>query len=162
MKILVTYHSRIGVTKRMAELVAEGAREITPEVVLQPVDQLAAAELPNYDGIIIGSPTYYGTMSSEVKKLLDETVEIHGQLAGKAGGAFASAFRTGGGGETALIHILSAMLTHGMVVGGDALGPHFGPVAVGTPDDDCRTHCLELGARVARLAAMISPPGREE
>jgi multimeric flavodoxin WrbA len=63
-----------------------------------------------------GSPTYYGTMAWELKKLLDESVKFHGKLRGKVGGAFTSSANVGGGNETTVLDILKALLIHGMVV----------------------------------------------
>jgi NAD(P)H dehydrogenase (quinone) len=154
-KILVVYFSRGGNTRRMAELVAEGARDAGAEVVLKPVSDVSADELLPYDGIIAGSPTYYGGMSAELKQLFDESVKYHGKLSGKIGGAFSSAANTGGGNETTVLSILEAMLIHGMVIPGTADGDHYGPVAIGRPDDRASKQCKALGRRVADLATRM-------
>lgn len=120
--------------------------------MLAPAADTKAGQLAGYDGIIIGSPTYYGTMAAEVKRLLDESVALQGQLAGKAGGAFASAANIGGGSETTVLDIVHALLVHGMVVQGSESGGHYGPVAVGGPDGRAAEECRQLGRRVVRLA----------
>lgn len=154
--ILVVYDSATGNTERMAELVAEGAREADAEVVLKTVEQTDVDELLDYDGIIAGTPTYYGLMSAPLKELLDESVKFHHQLAGKVGGAFTSAGNVGGGNETTILSILQAMLIHGMVVQGTSHGDHYGPVAVGAPDGRAEGQCRELGKRVARLCDRLA------
>lgn len=154
--ILVVYHSETGNTESMAELVAEGARQAGAEVVLQSVAETDADELLGYDGIIAGTPTYYGLMSAPLKELLDESVKYHHQLAGKVGGAFTSAGNVGGGNETTILSILQAMLIHGMVVQGTSRGDHYGPVAVGAPDERAQTQCRELGKRVAELCQRLA------
>ena len=83
-KLLVTYYSRTGNTEQMAELVVEGAREIDGVAVdVRPVANVTPDDLLEYDGIIMGSPVYYGTMAAELKQLIDESVCHHGKLDGK-------------------------------------------------------------------------------
>ena len=108
-------------------------------------------ELLQYGAIIIGSPTYYGSMCFEVKKLLDESVKFHGKLDGKIGAAFSSSANIGGGNETTILDILNAMLIHGMIIQGDPQGDHYGPVAIGAPDARAAKQCVRLGSRVAQL-----------
>jgi NAD(P)H dehydrogenase (quinone) len=155
-RILVVYHSETGHTAGMAEAVARGATEAGADVDLKPVQDASAAELADYDGIIVGSPTYYGLMSAPLKQLFDESVKLHRKLTGKVGGAFTSSANIGGGNETTILSILQAMLIHGMIVQGTALGDHYGPVAIGKPDERAQAQCAELGRRVAELANKLA------
>lgn len=155
-RILVAYHSETGHTARMAELVARGVTEAGAEADLKKVQNVAVGELPGYDGIIVGSPTYYGLMSAPVKKLFDDSVKFHNKLTGKVGGAFTSSANIGGGNATTILSILQAMLIHGMIVEGTSVGDHYGPVAIGKPDDRAEKQCLELGRRVAYLALKLA------
>jgi len=150
-KVLIIYYSRSGNTKKMADSVAEGLKKEDVEVWVARVQDVKAEELLKFDGIIIGSPTYYGSMAAEIKKLLDESVKLHGKLDGKIGAAFSSSANIGGGNETTILDILNAMLIHGMIVQGDPLGDHYGAVAIGSPDARATKQCLRLGVRVARL-----------
>jgi flavodoxin len=59
-KVLVVYYSRTGNTKKMALGIEEGIREEGVDVVVKDVKDIKVEELLEYDGIIIGSPTYYG------------------------------------------------------------------------------------------------------
>ena len=155
-KVLITYYSRTGNTGRMAELVAEGAREVEgAEVILKTVEETDAKGLTDYNAIIAGSPTYYGLMAAELKALFDESVVLHGQLEGKVGGAFTSAANLGGGNETTILSILQAMLIHGMIVQGTSQRDHYGPVAIGAPDDRATGECRKLGRNVAELAVRL-------
>ena len=154
-RVLVLYYSRGGATKAMAELVAEGAKGAGAGVDLKPVEEVSATDLLAYDGLVAGSPTYYGHMAAELKKLLDESVRHHGKLAGKVGGAFASAANIGGGNETTIRGILDAWLIHGMIVQGSAHGDHYGPVSIGRPDERVEKQCRALGERVAELVARL-------
>ena len=154
-KALVIYYSRTGNTKTMAEFVAEGIKNEGMEAVMKEVKDVDADELLKYDAIAIGSPTYYGTMAAEIKKLLDESVEFHGKLEGKIGAAFASSANVGGGNETTILDILNAMLIHGMIIQGDPQGDHYGAVAIGAPDSRATKQCLRLGGRIAKLVKRL-------
>jgi len=100
-------------------------------------------------------PVYYGTMAAEIKKLLDESVAHHGKLAGKIGGAFASSANVGGGNETTVMDLIKALLIHGMIVPGSAKGDHYGPVAIGKPDNRAQNECKKLGRLVATLTVKL-------
>ena len=108
-KVLVLYYSTYGHIEKMAEAVAEGARaagatvelkrvpETVPEHIARPahfkLDQPAPIatvdELPDYDAIIIGAPTRYGRMPSQMAAFLDQTGGLwaRGALHGKVGAA---------------------------------------------------------------------------
>jgi len=154
-KVLIVYYSRSGNTKKMAELVEQGAKAEKVETVLKEAGKTKADEFLDYDGIIIGSPTYYGSMAYQIKKLLDESVSFHGDLEGRIGGAFSSAANIGGGNETTISDILNSMLIHGMIIQGTSQGDHYGPVSIGAPDSRVERQCRALGQRVARLVKKL-------
>lgn len=150
-KVLIVYYSRSGHTEAMAKLVAEGVESEGVEVECKKVADTSVDDLLAVDGIILGSPTYYGTMAAEIKRLLDDSVKYHGKLDGKVGAAFSSAGGRGGGNETTIMDMLRALMIHGMIVQGDPKGDHYGPVAVGKPDERSSEECKRRGARVAGL-----------
>ena len=155
-KMLICYYTRTNNTMHMAEAVAEGAQSVSGvSVEVKAVSDVDAGELLAYDAIMMGSPTYYGTMAWEMKKLLDDSVTLHGQLDGKVGGAFSSSANVAGGNETTVMDILKALLIHGMVVQGSSSGDHYGPVAIGDLDDRSREQCLNHGKVVALLAVQL-------
>jgi len=155
-KVLIIYYSRSGNTKEMADFITEGIRkEESIEVETKPVQECRVEELLEADGIVIGSPTYYGSMASEVKKLLDDSIKFHGKLDGKIGGAFSSSGNIGGGNETTIMGILKALLIHGMIVQGSPRGDHYGPVSVGKPDERSRKLCITYGHRIAELVSRM-------
>ncbi len=153
--ILIIYYSRTGNTKKMAEEIAKGANKEKIVVDLKGIEQVKADDLLKYDGIIIGSPTYYGTMAAQIKKLLDDSVKFHGKLEGKVGAAFASSANVGGGNETTILDVLNALLIHGMIIQGDSQGDHYGPVAIGAPDARAIRQCQRLGERTAGLVKRL-------
>ncbi len=156
LRVLVIYYSKTGNTKKMAESIVEGIKKEDAEAVIKAVGDVDVNELLKYESIIIGSPTYYGTMAAEIKRLLDESVKLHGKLDGKVGAAFSSSANVAGGNETTILGILNAMLIHGMIIQGDHQGDHYGPVSIGEPDARSIKECVRLGSRVAKLVKRIS------
>ena len=121
LRILIIYDSKTGNTEKMAHAVAEGVEEVKgADVQVRKVGTATMEALQNADGIIVGSPTYYGQMSGRIKAMFDESIKVHGKLEGKVGAAFTSSGGVACGAETTIISILEAMLVHGMVVKGQA------------------------------------------
>lgn len=140
-RILVLYHSTYGHIEAMAEAVAEGARSVegavvdikrVPELVPEELarasgyklDQAAPIakvdDLENYDAVIVGAGTRYGTASSQMRNFLDQTggIWMKGALVGKVGSAFTSTATQHGGQEVTLIGLIQTLLHHGMLVAG--------------------------------------------
>ena len=70
-----------------------------------------------YDGIVIGSPTFFSNMSWKVKKFIDESVSLRTRgylLEGKVGGAFTSSATIVDGKECLRMIELSMGLHHKM------------------------------------------------
>lgn len=151
-KVLIAYHSSSGNTEKMAKAIEKGAKKAGAEVTLKRVDALDVDDLLDYDAIIVGSPTYYGSMAANVKKMFDDSVKFHGKLEGKVGAAFTSSANIGGGNETVIRGILDALLIHGMIIQGNHQGDHYGPVSIGSPDPRVEKQCVVLGERTAQLA----------
>lgn len=139
-KVLVLYYSTYGHIKTMANAVAEGARATGATVAVKRVpetvpadiaknghfklDQAApiatVAELPDYDAIIVGCPTRYGRIPSQMAAFLDQTGGLwaRGALNGKVGGAFTSTATQHGGQEMTLFSVITNLLHFGMVIVG--------------------------------------------
>ena len=140
-KILVLYHSTYGHIEAMAEAIAEGARQVegaqvdikrVPELVPEELarksgyklDQAAPItkpeELADYDAVIVGAGTRYGTAASQMRNFLDQTggIWMKGALVGKVGSAFTSTATQHGGQETTLIGLIQTLLHHGMLIAG--------------------------------------------
>jgi NAD(P)H dehydrogenase (quinone) len=140
-KVLVIYYSTYGHVEKMAEAVAEGARSVAGvEVTVKRVPELiplevarkagakldqaapfaAPAELADYDAILIGTPTRYGRMASQMANFLDQTGSLWARnaLVGKIGGAFTSTGTQHGGQEATLLSVIVNLLHFGMVVVG--------------------------------------------
>lgn len=155
-KVLVTYYSRSGNTKKLAGLVADGlaARGIRADLI--PVEEVEIDTLPGYDGFIVGSPNYFGTMAWPIKKFIDESVKYYQKLEGKAAAAFTSEGIIGGGGDAVLLDILKCFLIHGCVVQGLTGVGHFGPVAIGAPDERVEKEAAVLAERFSTLLKKLS------
>jgi NAD(P)H dehydrogenase (quinone) len=151
MKILIVYDSRSGNTEKMAHAVSEGVSEEGVDVEVKRVDDASVDELPGVDGLILGSPVYYGLPTAKIKEFIDDSVKYHGKLDGKAGGAFASSGGTHTGAETTVMALNEALFIHGMVIQGTSGSNHYGAASVGAPDDKDIENCRKLGSRVASL-----------
>ena len=156
MKVLVVYDSKTGNTAKMAGFVAEGLERAGVTPVLKPVEEASVDELPQVEGVILGSPVYYGTPSGKIKTWIDESIKYHGKLTSLVGGAFCSAGGTHTGSETTIISMLEMLLVHGMIVQGNPHGSHYGVASVGAPDDKDAENCKKLGARVAELVKKLN------
>src|SRR3954452_11846974 len=93
--VLVAYHSASGNTEKMAQGVAEGAKSVAgANVVVKRVGEVTADDLLSADGVIIGSPVYFGNMSGEVKTFLDSWAKMglfqDRKMRNKVGGTFAT------------------------------------------------------------------------
>jgi NAD(P)H dehydrogenase (quinone) len=139
-KVLVLYYSSYGHIEQMAKAVAQGAREAQAEVVVKRVPELVPPEvaqragykldqaapvatvdeLPAYDAIIIGTPTRFGTMASQMKNFLDQAGGLWAKdaLVGKVGSVFTSTATQHGGQEATLLTTHVVLLHLGMVVVG--------------------------------------------
>jgi NAD(P)H dehydrogenase (quinone) len=155
-KVLVSYYSRSGNTRRMAEKLHDGLASVDGvSVTLKKIEETTINDLLEFEGIVIGSPTYFGVMAAEVKELIDESVKHFGKLVGKVGGAFTSSGGIGGGNETTNLSLLQALLIHGMVVQGVQKGSHYGPVSVGAPDENAQDECVRYGKQVGELSVKL-------
>ena len=155
--VLIVYYSKSGNTEEMAKAVEEGVRSQGLKVIRKKVSRTTPKELLKVDGIILGSPNYYGTMAAEMKAFLDKSVQFHTKLEGKVGAAFSSGGVLGGGVETAVLEMTKALLIHGMIVQGSPRGSHFGAVAIGKPGPSAKKECRMLGERVAHLIKRLGP-----
>jgi NAD(P)H dehydrogenase (quinone) len=139
-RVLVLYYSSYGHIEAMAYAEAEGARQAGADVVVKRVPELVpeevarksgyrldqaaplatVAELPDYDAIIIGTPTRFGNMAAQMKNFLDRTGGLWGQdrLVGKIGSVFASSGSQHGGQESTILSAHVVLLHLGMVIVG--------------------------------------------
>lgn len=139
-KVLVLYYSSYGHIESMAKAVAEGARSAGAAVDLKRVPETAPAEvakaahfkldqaapvasvndLAEYDAIIVGCPTRFGRMPSQMASFLDQAGGLwaRGALNGKVGGAFTSTATQHGGQEVTLFSVITNLLHFGMTIVG--------------------------------------------
>jgi NAD(P)H:quinone oxidoreductase type IV len=144
-KIQIVFYSMYGHIYKMAEAVAEGAREIPEtEVTLYQVKELVPEDileksgakkarkafehipvikpetLVDADAIIFGTPTRFGNMCAQMRNLLDQTGSLwaKGTLVGKVGSVFTSTNTQHGGQETTITSFHSTLLHQGMIIVG--------------------------------------------
>ncbi len=156
MRILVVYDTQTGNTGLMAEAVAQGVRDAGVEAALRTVDEASIDELPQVQGLILGSPVYYGLPSGKIKTWIDESIKYHGKLTHLVAGAFCTAGGVYTGSETTILALLQSCLVHGMIVQGNAHGTHYGVSSKGAPGETEIKNCKKLGARVAELVKKLN------
>ncbi len=93
-KVLVAYFSKTGMTGKMAEYVAEGARLSGADVEVKNISEIKTEkDLTGYDGYIFGCPTYHKTITESFKTFL--FLAEKGGLRDKVGGTFGSSTHSG-------------------------------------------------------------------
>jgi NAD(P)H dehydrogenase (quinone) len=158
MKVLVMYYSRGGNTRKLAEQIAVGVKDVDGvECAVKPIADVTKDDLLSADGIIAGSPVYFGGMAAEMKAVLDKHVGLRQRMGDKVGAAFATSGDPSGGKETTMMSIVQAMLIYGMIIVGDPLDAtgHYGVSCTGAPDRDTAENAAKLGKRVAELVKKL-------
>ena len=193
-EILVLYYSRDGSIARMAQLVARGVEEVSGmtarlrtvppvstvcEAVTETVPDsgapyVTADDMRECDGLVLGSPSYFGNMAAPLKYFLDTTgsLWLSGSMVNKPAALFTSSGTLHGGQESTLLSMMLPLFHHGMVVvglpysendltttttGGTPYGASHYAGAEGkrrVSDEEGRL-CKALGHRVAKVAQVL-------
>ncbi|MBB3591511.1 NAD(P)H dehydrogenase (quinone) [Rhizobium sp. BK529] len=196
-KILVLYYSAYGHIETMAYAVAEGARSAGADVVVKRVPELVSEEvakashykldqaapiatvdeLPDYDAIIVGAGTRFGTVASQMRNFWDQTggLWFTGKLVGKVGSMFTSSATQHGGQESTILGFVPTFLHQGMAyvglpyafqgqMGTEEVkgGSPYGASTITNGDGSRQPSAIELdaaryqGAHVAKIAAKLA------
>ena len=196
-KVLVLYYSAYGHVETMAYAVAEGAKSAGAEVDVKRVPELVSEEvakasyykldqaapianveeLAQYDAIVFGAGTRYGTVASQMRNFIDQTGSLwaKGKLVGKVGSVFTSSATQHGGQESTILGFIPTLMHHGMVVVGlpyafqgqmglDEIkgGSPYGASTITGGDGSRQPSEVELeaarfqGAHVAKIAAKLA------
>jgi len=158
MNVLILYYSKSGNTRRLAEAVAEGVVQVDGvEAVLRNTEKVSRDDFVNCDGLIVGSPVYFGTMAAQLKKVIDDFIGVRKKMENKVGAAFSTAGDASGGKETTMMSIIQALLIYGMIIVGDPMAAtgHYGTACVGIPDAGAIENGTKLGRRVAELVKQL-------
>lgn len=195
-KVLILYYSSYGHIETMAKAAAEGAASAGASVDIKRVPETAPKEvveaahfktdhsypecqpddLANYDAIIVGVPTRYGNMCSQMQSFWDRTGPLwaKGALIGKVGGAISSSASQHGGNESTLLSVHKTLLHHGLIIVGlpysfqgqlgvDEVvgGSPYGATTIAAGDGSRQPHPEELeaarfqGKHIAQIAAKM-------
>jgi len=202
MKVLVVYYSMYGHTHRMALSVKEGIQSVKGvEAVLRRAEEFqdvhqekkgdeyyakaleaqkdvpvcSLDDLKDADGVIFGTPTRYGNMIAQMKKLFDSTASLwqKGAMEGKPAGVFTSTATTHGGQETTLLSMMIPLIHLGMIIVGVPYstegmlhtegrgGTPYGPTTLAGPRNDLQPGKEDLaiaealGRRVAEVTKKL-------
>lgn len=143
-KVLISFYSRSGVTEQLALAIAEGARSAGADVRLRRAREVVSrdvmAQAPGWaegadamnakyeapteadaewaDAIVLGSPTRFGAVSSELKAYIDSLggLWFQGKLNGKAGSVFGTSSTVHGGNESTLISLYNPLAHLGLII----------------------------------------------
>jgi NAD(P)H dehydrogenase (quinone) len=155
MKISIIYHSESGNTKKVADIIAEGAKlDGKVDVKAMSIDEIDETFVQLSDAVIIGSPTHRGTYSWQMRKWLGTTKL---KVAGKLGSVFATGGHIGGGTDIAEMGMIGQLLVLGMLIysAGASEGQpftHFGAVAIKGGDEPQIERARIFGERISRKA----------
>jgi len=194
-QILILYDTNSGNTYEMAKMIGRGVDALAgckaiircvpkvgdrsasrlPEIPESGAPSANPADLSQFDGLIMGSPTHFGNMSASMKHFLDQTTEqwFAGALSGKPAAVFTSTGSMHGGQESTLLTMMIPLMHHGMLICGL---PYSNPslmqtIKGGTPygashvagedgrsklDEHETALCRALGQRVASLAISLA------
>ena len=202
MNVLIAYYSMYGHTLQMARAVREGAASVAgAEAILRRIAEFPDIEkeisnnkyskqiweqqrdipvctpddLRKADGLLLGTPTRYGNMTAQMKRLIDSTASLwlEGALEGKPAGLFTSTATTHGGQETTLLTMMPPLLHLGMIIVGVPYstpgmlhtdgrgGTPYGASTVAGPKNELKPTAEDLsiaealGKRVAEIAAKL-------
>lgn len=127
-KLAVIYHSAHGHTEHIASHIAQGAAVVPGMVVhVLKASELAAAPdaLLQYDGMLLGSPTYLGGVSGVFKTFMDATGKMwrSQQLKGKLAGGFTVSSLPAGDKQSTLVSMFTFCMQHGMIWAGNPILP---------------------------------------
>ena len=76
-KVFVVYDSKYGNTKRVAESIVEGIKEVEGiETAVGYAKEVNPAKLTDYDAIVIGAPNHMGRPSRTMRKFVDRLAEL--------------------------------------------------------------------------------------
>ena len=157
--VLVVYYSVTGNTEKMAQAIAAGAQKVsTVNVLVKTPDKVTEDDLKNADAILLGSPTYYGNMSAQMKAFIDDWwLKYQTSLVNKVGGAFSTGADESGGKEHVLYSFVIAMMNAGMIIVGPLEGS-FGTVGIAALDpvnEAALKEASALGERAANIARQL-------
>ncbi len=160
MKMTVLYHSKTGNTSKMADVIAHGMMSVEGiDAKSFSIEEIEEEWIKESKCVVLGTPIYLADVSGAVKCWLDGPSRKYG-LAGKIGGAFATADYLHGGGELGIQTILKHMMVLGMLTysGGGSYGKpviHLGPVALKDHLDESIDTFKLYGQRMATKAVEI-------
>ncbi len=188
--ILVLYHSHNGHVKKMAQFIGLGIDSSDTEIVakLRAVPAIGSDkkqtsasdiatldDLKNCQGLVVGSPCYFGNMAAEMKYFFDQTTSLWlgNDLVNKPAAVYTSTGSLHGGHESTLLTMMIPLIHHGMLIvglpytnselitttsGGTPYGPSHlaGPTNSKSLDTDEKELCTALGKRMADICHRLS------
>jgi multimeric flavodoxin WrbA len=141
-KILVMYHTFSGNTEKMANAIAEGARNVEDaKVIVKKVSDVSLEEFAAADAVAFGAPNTFGGMAGSLREFFDRAWSARESAEGKPAAVFSSENE----GQTKALEDIKRF------VGFYKMSPvSEGVMAVKAPDESERQACLDLGKSLAQ------------
>lgn len=154
--IVIVYHSPYGHTAKVAQSIADGATQSNTNVQVMSVEQLDWDALDQADAIVMGCPTYMGSISAAMKLFMEQSSKRW--LARTWQGKLAAAFTNGGGLSGDKLAVLQQInlfaMQHGMLWTGL---PHM-PTGRGQSDINRMSSFLGLMTQSDNAPVDVTPP----
>ena len=168
-RVLVIYYSETGNTEQMAASVREGAASVPgTAVTMRKAAEVSDDEIRTADGILLGSPVQWGSLSVGAKRFIDRVGEVLGKAGktlgeGRTAGVFCTAGSSSNGQEMARLSAIAGFLAMRFVIVGGVNDEEFGtlgpqsvtggsPKGVGARD---RADARRFGERFARITLRL-------
>ena len=157
-RVLILYYSRSGNTRKLAGHIRDGVAAAGGEAVFMSTEEVSKDDFLAADGIIAGSPVYFGVMAAELKKVFDDFVSTRRKMEGKVGAAFATGGHHTGGKETTIFSIIQCMMIYGMIIVGDPMDAsgHYGVACEKEPGETAASDGEKLGRRVVEVCRRLA------
>lgn len=104
-KAIIIYETRSGTTKAMADILQESMKQAGVETAVVRINDVDVDKLADYDGVVLGAPTYHKDIIPTMKTFLFKLEQA--KLKGKPGAAFGA---WGWSGES--VEMISETMTH--------------------------------------------------
>ena len=154
--VAIVYHSPYGHTEKVAQYIAQGVTQSGMTVHLMQIDAVDWDALDQSDAIVLGCPTYMGSLTSNLKQFMEQSSKrwLARSWQGKLGAAFTNGGGLSGDKLAVLQQINLFAMQHGMLWAGLPLMP-----SGNNPEDMNRLSAfLGLMTQSDNASAEVTPP----
>lgn len=154
--VAIVYHSPYGHTEKVAQCIAQGVTQSGVKAHLMSIDAIDWDTLDQADAIIMGCPTYMGSLTSNLKQFMEQSSKRW--LARSWQGKLAAAFTNGGGLSGDKLAVLQQINLFAMQHGMLWTGLPMMPTGRSAADLNRMSSFLGLMTQSDNAPAEITPP----